>query len=342
MLASADDQESRSLCETGVRLEPVDFRRGGLSLRADLSAYRRLLEIFRKYRPALIQNYHAKPLVLGSFAAHRVLNGSTLVVNTITGLGRSLAGKGIAGYLTELAYRTAFRHAAMTIFQNDDDRSLFVRREWIPKDKTRLVISSGVDLDRFRFIDRRKRGARKPVVAMVGRLLKQKGIQEFVAVARNTWRMGSQARFVIAGEEDSIHPDSISAEWLRAQSEIEYLGHLSNIEQLLNTADVFLYPSCYREGVPRVILEAAATGLSTVAFDVPGVREAVRDGENGYLVSPGNVEALTERLEQLLKNEMLRCRMGRKARQLVEENFSVKSIDEKYLGIYRELGVDID
>jgi glycosyltransferase involved in cell wall biosynthesis len=197
-----------------------------------------------------------------------------------------------------------------------------------------------VDVQRFRMVERQSRDMQAPVVVMLGRLLRQKGIPEFVEVARRIQKDLPQAKFLLAGEKDSTHPDAVTAQWVQKQGWVEYLGRLSDVLPLLAQADILLFPS-YREGVPRVVLEAAATGLPTVAFDVPGVREAVRDGETGYLVPDRDVEALAERVGALLKNKKERLRMGRAAREMVENEFDVRAVKEKYLEVYRELGITI-
>ena len=175
---------------------------------------------------------------------------------------------------------------------------------------------------------------------MLGRLLGQKGIPDFVQVAQRIRLRRPEARFLLAGEEDFVHPDAISAEWVNQQNGVEYLGRLADVRPLLAQADVLLFPS-YREGVPRVVMEAAATGLPTVGFDVPGVREAVRHGQTGYLVSDRDVDALTQKVELLLDNPTRRLEMGQEARNLAEKAFDIRVIQAQYLEIYRELGVEI-
>ena len=130
-------------------------------------------------------------------------------------------------------------------------------------------------------------------------------------------------------------------EWIEAQSDIEFVGRLADIKPLLEQADLFLFPSYYREGVPRVIMEAAATGLPTVAFDVPGVREAVRDGETGFLTKSCDLDALVERVAQLIDNPDLRDAMAASARQFAEASFDVRKIQDRYLQLYRSFDLDI-
>jgi glycosyltransferase involved in cell wall biosynthesis len=340
VLATADDAESRQLVELGAHLEPVTFKRGGLSVRSDMTAYRNLCSVYRRWRPALIQQFHAKPVILGSLAAQRVTNGRTRVVNTITGLGHAFVTGGISSHLAGMGYRAALPKTDACIFQNSDDQAFFLDKKWISRRKAHLIAGSGVDIRRFSPVDRSGRGQDTPVVVMLGRLLNQKGIPEFVEVSRRIRKTFPKARFLWAGEEDPVHPDAVSGKWLQAQAGVEYPGRLSDVFPLLAEADLLLFPS-YREGVPRVIMEAAATCLPTVAFHVPGVREVVRDERTGYLIEDRNVDAMTEKVEKLLKDEKLRLWMGQAARKMVEQTFDVRAVQEKYLQVYRELGLDI-
>ncbi|WP_067563869.1 glycosyltransferase family 4 protein [Halofilum ochraceum] len=341
ILVTADDAESRSLCASGARLEPVIFRRGGLAPVSDLRAFRRLLAIYCRWQPALIQHFHARPVIFGNVAARRVLGDSVRIVNTITGLGRTFAGGRLAARLAGWGYAAGMRRADAGIFQNRDDYRLFLERGWISDGRAWLIAGSGVDLERFVPVDRSHRSDTAPVVVMLARLLRQKGILEFATVAARIRERWPDAHFLLAGEEEPAHPDGLTAEWVKAQEHIEYLGRLADVRPVLAEADVFLFPSRYREGLPRVVLEAAATGLPAVAFDAPGVREAVLDGETGCLVSEGDVDALTGRVTALLEDGVRRRAMGRAARRMVEESFDVHAIEDQYLSIYRDLGIPI-
>ncbi|MFO7875213.1 MAG: glycosyltransferase family 4 protein [Desulfovermiculus sp.] len=341
VLATADDKESRSLCEMGANLEPVVFNRGGFSPVTDIKAYRRLLAIYKKWRPALVQHFHAKPVILGPLAARRTLGNVVRVVNAITGLGHAFIVGGLTSRLAGMGYGLARPRTDAIIFQNRDDRALFVHRGWVDAEKARLIPGSGVDVERFAVTDRDERDGSSPVVVMLGRLLGQKGVPEFVEVAKRIQAKWPGARFILAGEEDPVHPDAVTAKRVREQKSVKYLGRLTDVRPLLAQADLLLFPSYYREGLPRGILEAAASGLPTIAFDVPGVRDAVRDGETGYLVSYPDIEALTQRVQELIEDSQQRLHMGRAARKMVEKEFDIRVVQARYLDVYRELGVEI-
>lgn len=336
VLATADDPEARYLKRLGATLEPVDFNRGGLAPGTDWRAWWRMRAIYRRWQPTLAHNFHAKPVILSSLAARQVPGDGTAIVNTITGLGHVFITGGLAARLAGLGYRLALPRGHVTIFQNRDDRDLFRERGWVSGESARLIIGSGIDLERFGYVDRSGRQA-APVVVMIGRLLRQKGIPEFSAVARRIRARWPEAQFLLAGEEDSFHPDAVTARWVQEQGGVEYLGRLDDVRPLLVEADLLLFPSYYREGAPRAVMEAAASGLPTVAFDVPGVRETVRDGETGYLALDRDVDALSSRVSELLEDSHLRLAMGRAARRLAERVFDIRAIQEQYWAIYQDL-----
>src|SRR5699024_4333570 len=221
VLATADDDHAQDLVRLGAELEPVDFDRGGLSVLSDVLAYRRMSQIYRAYRPVMAHHFNAKPVIAGTLAARRVLKGDARVFNTITGLGHAFVEGGMTAWLAGMGYRFALPHAEATVFQNSDDRDLFLRSAWLEESKARLILGSGVDINRFDKVDRTGRDA-APVIVMIGRLLRQKGIPEFVEVASRIHESWPDARFLLVGEEDPSHPDAVSSVWIHAQQSIEY------------------------------------------------------------------------------------------------------------------------
>jgi len=339
VLATADDVECRRLEKLGAHREHVLFYRRGVSPNRDARAYRAMGRLCRKWQPDLIQQFHAKPVVLGTIAARRTLGASVRIVNTLTGLGRARSVGRWSTTAAEIGFRASLSHGDATVFQNPDDQAFCLEKKWVAPNATRLIAGSGVDLNRFHVVDRAERPPAEPVVVMIARLLKSKGLAEFGAVAHRIRTRWPAARFLLAGEPDLDHPDSVAESWLRQLPDIEYLGHLPDVVPLLHTADIFLYPSVYREGVPRVVMEAAATGLPTVAFDVPGVREAVQNNTTGLLVALGDLDGLTSAVSQLIMDVSRRRSLGSAARTLADETFDSRSIQQRYLALYRSLGV---
>lgn len=337
VLATADDDEARYLVGLGAKLEPVKFNRGGFAPILDWRAWRRMCAIYSRWRPDIVHHFHGKPIILGTLAARQMLGSVPAVVNTITGLGHAFINGGLAARLVSAGYKLALPQSDVTIFQNRDDRQLFLERGWVQASKARLIIGSGINLSRFEYCERKGRKV-VPIVIMIGRLLRQKGIPEFVEVAREIKKRWPEVRFLLAGEEDHDHPDSVTPKWIRDMGNVEYLGRLSDVRTLLAQADIMLFPS-YREGVPRAVMEAALTGLPVIAFDVPGVREAVRHEETGYLVPFRDVSSLTERLVELIQDPQIRLAMGLAAKKFTERNFDIKRVHKDYFDVYNEFGV---
>ncbi len=335
--AIARDDYSRQLSDAGVIVEPISFNREGLSPLADIKALLALIRIYRKYQPILIHHFHIKPIILGNLAAYSV--GKVKVVNNIEGLGYALVSGGMIGHLAAAGYWLSLKRSQATIFLNPDDQQLFFEKGWVSEEQARLIVSPGVDTERFH-PDRTSH--RKLRVLFVARLLWQKGVSEFVEAAEIVKREYPDVLFHLAGEWDRVHPDTVDKAWVQAavnRGTIEFLGYLKDMDGQLRATDIFVLPSYYREGVPRVLLEAAACGVPVVTTDVPGCREAVVDGETGRLVPPQNSKALAEAISEILGNSELRQRMGQAARKRVEKEFEIRVITEKYLAVYRDLGI---
>jgi len=178
-----------------------------------------------------------------------------------------------------------------------------------------------------------------PVVVLASRMLRDKGVDEFVDAARSLRDAGVHARFVLVGETDPGNPTAITATQLRQWADsgvVEWWGHQGNMKDVLAQAHIVCLPSL-REGVPKVLIEAAACGRAIVTTDAPGCREIVRNGENGLLVPVRNTRALAEALRLLIENPPLRASMGLKGRDIVVQEFSIERVVSETLGVYREL-----
>jgi glycosyltransferase involved in cell wall biosynthesis len=304
-----------------------------------MKSFLRLVQIFRKYKPYLIHHFHPRPIILGNLAARSV--GMAKVVNTVSGVGYAFTRNGATRYVAEVGYRLALSRSQAEIFVNHEDKNLFLQKKWSNEEKARLIVSHGVDTSRFSPSKERHTNLR---VLMVSRLLWQKGVREFVEAAEIIKERHPAARFQLAGEWDLEHPNAVDKAWVEdsvAKGTIEFLGYIDNMEEYLQQIDIFVLPSFYREGLPRVLLEAAACGVPVVTTDMPGCRKAVVDGETGFIVPPQDAVALSEALSELLSDPSMRRQMGRQGRELVEEKFDKRVITEKYLDVYREMGLDL-
>ena len=202
VIATADDEESRELCRMGAILEPTLFYRGGMNFFDDLKAFVRLYQIYRRWQPALIHQFHGKPVIFGSIAAKLALGKNASIVNTITGLGNAFIEGGIIKTLAGWGYAIALPKNTHTIFQNHDDYNLFLEENWVAPLHSTVIAGSGVDINHFSLVDENKKAQRPPVVLLLARLLNQKGIPEFVEIAKSIRKQLPDARFLIAGEVD--------------------------------------------------------------------------------------------------------------------------------------------
>ena len=334
------DQSVCRLTNAGVEFEEITFDRTGLAPRKDSAALLQLMRLYRRLNPTLIHHCQSKPVILGCLASQVCPRAK--VVNSITGLGHAFIAGGFVRRLASTGYRLTLGRTASTIFENPDDLQLFLDEGLISNAKSQLLAFSGVDVERFRPLSPAHSGSL--VVTMVARLLWEKGVGEFVQAARRCRQMSPDVRFQLAGEFDNVHPSRVLRgqvdRWV-ADGLIEYLGYVNYMAELYSRSAVVVLPS-YREGVPRVLLEAAACGIPVVTCDTPGCREAVVDRVTGLLVPPKDPQALAEAIAKLLSDAELRCRMGQAGRRLVEDRFDHSVIAERHLQLYRQIGVQLE
>jgi glycosyltransferase involved in cell wall biosynthesis len=320
----------------GLRLIPFENSRSGLNPFADLRMVARLIALYRREQPDIAHHVAMKPILYGSLAAKAVPRVG--VVNAIPGMGWLFTSQhGYARWLKPIVTRALKRLTAqgLTIVQNPDDRAMLLELGLDPG-RIRLIPGAGVDLDVFRPT---ATPSGPPMVVMATRLLWDKGVAEFVAAARLLRARGVDARFVLAGEPDPLNPATVSpddvANWTR-EGIIEYAGFVADMPGLLSRSHVVCLPS-YREGLPKSLIEAAAAGRAIVTTDVPGCREAVRDGYNGFLVPARSANDLATALERLIVDPVLRDEMGRHGRTLAERRFGQDDIIRQTLAVYDEL-----
>ena len=333
LLVSPDGPERKKLEATGAKFIPlVNLRRKGLNPLRDLKLVIELHRIYREEEVKGALHFTIKPTIYGSFAARRAGISN---ICTLTGLGYTFLSGRKTNKLVRMLYRQALGSADAVFFHNPDDLSLFVEDHLTPKDKSSVVAGSGLQLSDYPYTNYEE--AIPGRCLFVGRLLTDKGIREFVAAARLAKVRNPNLTFHILGPFDPGNPAGISANeletWTR-EGVVEYDGVATDIRSHLTRSSVVVLPS-YREGCPRVLLEAAAMGRALIGTDVAGVREVVLDGENGWLVPAKNAEALAEAMLMAGTPENPLVAMGREGRKHVERHFSVEKIVAPYLQAIR-------
>jgi glycosyltransferase involved in cell wall biosynthesis len=263
------------------------------------------------------------------------------VVNALAGLG-STGGRApvrqhrLAHALAFGSLRVALR-ATHVIVQNPDDQAFLIERGIVDAANCELIRGSGVDVTRFRPASRT---GREPVVLLASRLLWSKGIRDFVEAASRIRQGHPNVTFMIAGSPDPGNPDTLlpaDIESLSSHPDVVFRGHVADMAALLAGVDIAVLPTSYGEGVPRILVEAAACGLPLVASNMPGCREIVRPNVNGFLVPTGDSESLAGAIDRLISNPELRAQMGRESRRMAEREFSEEIVLESTLKAYNRL-----
>jgi glycosyltransferase involved in cell wall biosynthesis len=342
-----DPRVAGSFAARGLRYRDYRMSRRANPL-LDLRTVWQLVRIFRAERPAIVHTFDTKPGVLARLAAR--IARVPVVIGTLPGLGSLYAAPSLRARLIRLVYQplqaVACRWADITVFQNEDDAREFERLHLVPRSRATVIPGSGVRTDVF--AAGRHDGAHElrlqlgpaghVVVVMISRILRSKGVLDFAAAARNAQRTNPALAFVLVGGEDPGSLDALTpAELVELRDSVTWLGARSDVREILEAADVFVFPSVYREGVPRVLLEAASMGLPLVAADVPGSRDVVVDGENGFLVAPGDPAATADAILRLAAEPELRRRFGRRSRERAVARFDFEAVAARTVSMYREL-----
>lgn len=306
----------------------------------ELRCWVSLLRLYRRLRPTLVHHICLKPTLYGGIAAR--IAGVPASINILTGLGHLFTTRSVKARVLRSVVarglRFSFRHRNLrVIFQNPDDRDYLLKSRILTGDRAVLIKGSGVDLSLFT-PGREPEGP--PVVLMASRLLWEKGIGEFVAAARALRARGIRARFMLVGEADPGHPSAVPMpvlEHWRDAGDVEWLGWGHDMPALMAQSHIVCLPSSYGEGVPRVLIEAAASGRPIVTTDSPGCREVVRHGQNGLLVPMHDGEALVGAIAQLVENAPLRAAMGTRGREIAVTEFSLEQVIDANLAVYRSV-----
>jgi glycosyltransferase involved in cell wall biosynthesis len=333
------DAHGERLRAEGFRVIPLDWQRAGVHPIRELRMLWSVIRLYAREKPDLAHQVTAKPILYGSLAAW--LAGTPAVVNAFTGLGFVFISETMRAKVLRAGMKTAYKLAlaarnSRTVFQNADDLDMFVARGLVAREKTALIRGSGVDVAHY---SPRPEPPEPPLVVLPARILWSKGVAEFVAAARELLAAGVKARFALVGDPDVHNRSAVSAERLadwKASGDVEVWGHRADMMSVYAQAHVVCLPS-YHEGLPKALMEAAATGRALVAADVPGCREVVRNEETGLLVPVKDAAALAKALRRLIEDRDLRGRLGARARRAAVEEFAQELIAEQTLGVYREL-----
>jgi glycosyltransferase involved in cell wall biosynthesis len=325
----------------GIRLLPVNFSRRSINPVNELLSLMRIYLAYRRERPDVLHHVAAKAVFYGSLAA-LFFRRKLAIVNAPVGMGYVFSSRERLARLLRpclgLGYRLLLNpRRSRVIFENPDDAAYFINNGVVCPTDAVVIRGAGIDVRKFQPADP---PAGPPVVALVARMLRDKGIYEFVEAAHRLHKAGVAARFVLVGHPDPENPASIPLEQLRSwhgQRGVEWWGWQEDMVSTWHQVHVACLPSSYGEGLPKALLEAAACGLPIVTTDAIGCREAVRNGDNGLLVPVRDTQALAKALRILISDADLRKRMGQRSRARAECEFSSERVINETLAVYRSL-----
>ena len=338
VMVSPDGKYSERLKQAEFRWIAFPLVRQRLNPFAELFTILRLVLLYRRERPDVAHHFTVKCVMYGSIAAR--FAGIEGVVNALAGLGHVFSDCGVQARLLRIIIQRickSFLRPTQVVFQNPEDHQAFLKRGLVDRDASHLIRGSGVDVERFK-PRANKNSSDKRYVLLASRLLWAKGVAEYVEAARLVRRQIPETVFLLAGEADAGNPASVPQEvvdeWKR-QGDVEVLGHCEDIKSLLEKADLVVLPTYYGEGVPRILIEAAASGKPLVATDMPGCHEIVQHRLNGILIPPRDSRELARAIKEILPDDLCMTRMGKHSRRLACAEFSQEQVITKTFQVYQ-------
>lgn len=333
--------KSKYLESLGLIVHPFLFTRSGKNIFNEFACIFKLYRQIKRIKPDLVHLVTIKSVIYGGIVAR--IAKVPGVVSAISGLGFMFVKRtGLQARLLRsvvlFLYRMAMGHSNQrVIFQNSADMKALVAAGGVQKDKTIMIRGSGVNLQDYPMLPE---PGGVPVVVMASRLLKDKGVYEFVEAARLVKSKGLDVRFRLIGNPDPGNPESIAIELIKSWQEegiVECMGFRSDIPKLFSQAHIVTLPSYYREGLPKVLIEAAACGRAVITTDMPGCRDAIERDVSGLLIPAHEAVALAQAIMRLIEDDTLRQQMGKAGRKLAEREFTIDKVVAAHLAIYHEL-----
>ncbi|MDA8612538.1 glycosyltransferase family 4 protein [Candidatus Pelagibacter bacterium] len=331
--------DPKLLEKKGFKINFIPMYRGSINPLKNLITFFYIWNFFKKEKPDIVHLITIKPYLYGGVICR--LTNIPGVVSAVSGLGTLFISKNLkVKFLLLLLYpiyKLAFNHKnQIVIVQNEDDLKELVNWGVLNVSKTKLLRGSGIDLKKFSNFEEPKG---TPIVCFAARLLKDKGVYEFVSAARLLKKQNFQVRFWLAGSLDSNNPAGLNNSDLKTLKEegcVEILGYQKDIPKLYANSHIICLPS-YREGLPKSLIEAAAASRSIVTTDVPGCREAIIPNKTGLLVPVKDFQKLTEAIRWLIEHPQERIAMGKEGRKYAEKEFPIEKIVQNHMNIYNEI-----
>lgn len=335
-IVTKDTGKRTDIERLGFRFIDLPMNRSGQNIKEELHTCWFLYRLYKEEKPDVVHHVGLKTILWGTLAAK--LAGVKGVVNAVSGLGIFFSDENnsiVARLLPKVLQFSHHRPNLAVIFQNDEDKELFLRNGIIKEKQAFYIKGSGVNLNEYCYTSEPETGNIR--VLLTARMIEEKGIfvlTDAAELLREQYQ--NKVEFLLCGGLDD-NPKAIKKEELEAKCDgkyIQWLGYRTDVLDLLKGCHIVAFPSYYKEGLPKSLIEATAIGRPIVTTDSIGCRETVVDGYNGYLIPIKNSKALADKLQVLFDNKELRIKMGRNSRMLAERDFSIENVIEKHLKIY--------
>ncbi len=341
-IVAIDSGMSNIIIEKGLKFIAIPMSRSGVNFYEELKTLAFFIQLYKKNKPDIIHHVAVKPVIYGSLAA-RVVH-IPLVINALSGMGHAFVDSSKRGWLKFfllLCFRIGFKNPNLKfIFQNKDDYQEVEKFIHLDNKNIFFTKGSGVDLNEYYYTEEPK--DKKFTYILTARMLYDKGVVEFIEASKQIEAIyPNQCNFWLVGKEDTENKTGIPKDILMRlceNSPVQWLGHKENIFELLQQSNVFVFPSYYREGLPKSIIESCAVGRPTITTNVTGCRDAVIHNYNGIIIEKQNIPELVNAMQLLYINSELRLEMGKNARILAEKEYSIDLVIDTTLKIYASAG----
>lgn len=338
-IVTADTGKLKDIEAKGLKTINLPMSRSGMNIKEELGTMWFLYNLYKREKPDVVHHVGMKTILWGTLAAKFAkVNG---VVNAVSGLGGFFAEDNksmLAKVMPKVLKFSHDRKNLLVIFQNNEDRAMYVKKGIINDRQARFIKGSGVNLQEFCYTPEPNEG--KVKIILTARMIVEKGIFLLTEAAEKLRKeYEDKAEFWLVGGIDD-HPGAITREQLDKACDgkyIKWLGYRTDVKELLQQSHIVAFPSYYMEGLPKSLIEATAIGRPIVTTQSIGCKDTVDDGVNGYLIAPKEVEPLVEKLRLLIEDADLRQKMGKAAREKAEKDFSLDVVIERHLNIYNEL-----
>lgn len=338
-IVTADTGKLKDIEAKGLKTINLPMSRSGMNLKEELGTLNFLRKLYKREKPDVVHHVGMKTILWGTLAAKFAkVNG---VVNAVSGLGGFFAEDNksmLAKVMPKVLKFSHNRKNLLVIFQNNEDRAMYVKKGIIDDSQARFIKGSGVNLQEFCYTPEPNEG--KVKIILTARMIVEKGIFLLTEAAEKLRKeYEDKAEFWLVGGIDD-HPGAITKEQLDAACDgryIQWLGYRTDVKELLQQSHIVAFPSYYMEGLPKSLIEATAIGRPIITTQSIGCKDTVDDGVNGFLIAPREVEPLVEKLRLLIDDAALRQKMGKAAREKAEKEFSLDVVIERHLNIYNEL-----